>query len=120
MNTAKALLPDKDQLKSLMQSLAMLDTILCPEYELRYYRFDNHWSKDEMMASLDNGSGDHVFMVFSARGIFLKGFDHESVMSPYANDPEEVQAGVLDSVPTEFSTYLHEPAFMMEDTTFCI
>lgn len=119
MNTGRILLPDADSLRSLTQSLAMLEAILCPEFEYRYHRYDNHWGYKETMASLNNGSGDHVFIVFSAQGVWLKGFDHESPMSPHANDPVEVQPGVLDHVPKEFSAYLNEPAFMMEDTTFC-
>jgi hypothetical protein len=33
-------LPDIDHLKSLSQSLAMLDAILCPEWEYRYYSLE--------------------------------------------------------------------------------
>ncbi len=33
-------LPDVDPLRRLMQSLAMLDAILSPDWELRYYSFN--------------------------------------------------------------------------------
>lgn len=31
-----------------------------------------------------NGSGDEYAIVFSAAGAYIRGFDHEAVMSPYA------------------------------------
>ena len=41
-------------------------------------------------------------------------------MSPYRSTPKRPWLGVLESVPKEFATYLREPAFKIEDTTFCI
>ncbi len=72
-----------------------------------------------MMASMRNGQGDYYFILFTSEGAILKGFDHESPMSPYATDPPKMWAGILDEVPAEFSEFLKEPAFSMEDTTFC-
>jgi hypothetical protein len=64
MKNILALLPETDKLKHLAQSLATLEAILCPNEDSRYHRFNNQWSKTEAMASLDNGSGDHVFTLF--------------------------------------------------------
>ena len=36
-------LPDIDALKRLMQSMAMLDAILSPEWEYRCYSFNSKW-----------------------------------------------------------------------------
>jgi hypothetical protein len=115
-----ASLPDIESLKKLSQSLAMLDAILSPEWESRYYSFDSKWGKGEMMASMRNGSGDDYFILFNPRGAIIKGFAHESSMSPYANEFGKPWPGVLDDVPSEFKDFLTEPAFSIEDTTFCI
>jgi len=40
-------------------------------------------------------------------------------MSPYAHIPKRVWPGVLDDVPDVFRDFLDEPAFTIEDTTFC-
>ena len=72
------------------------------------------------MASMRNGSGEEYFILFNSQGALIKGFSHESPMSPWANDPEQVWPGVLDQVPVEFESFLKEPAFSMEATTFCI
>lgn len=113
-------LPDIESLKQLSQSLAMLDAIMSPDWEYRYYSFNSKWSKGEMMASMRDGSGDDYFILFNSQGAIIKGFAHESPMSPFASEPPKVWRGLLDSVPTEFQDFLTEPAFSMEETTFCV
>jgi hypothetical protein len=103
-----------------MQSLAMLDAILSPDWQYRYYSFNDYWSADEAMASMRNGSGDDYFALFSAAGGILKGFAHEALMSPYGFVPPKVWPGVLDTVPSAFAAFLTELAFSRQDTTFCI
>jgi len=115
-----SIIPSITSLKKLCQSLAVLDTIMCPEWEYRYYSFDAKWDKEEMMASMRNGSGDDYFILFNSHGAIVKGFAHESPMSPWAGDAEKVWPGVLDQVPPEFEDFLSEPAFSMSATTFCI
>jgi hypothetical protein len=118
--TIAARLPDVDVLKKLCQSLAMLDAILEPEWEYRYYLFNSKWANGQMMASMRDGSGNDYFILFNAEGAILKGFAHEAPMSPYARIPRQVWPGVLDEVPGEFAEFLAEPAFSMNDTTFCL
>jgi len=113
-------LPDIDALRRLMQSLAMLDAILSREWEYRYFSFNRHWSPAEQMGSMRNGQGDHYFALFNAAGCWLKGFDHEAPMSPFASDPPKLAVGVFDGVPAEFQPCLTEPAFVIEETTFCV
>ena len=72
------------------------------------------------MASMRDGSGDEYFILFNSHGAIMKGFAHESTMSPWATDSEQLWPGVLDEVPSEFREFLTEPAFSMGDTTFCI
>lgn len=112
--------PNIAQLHEIMQSLAMLDAIIEAEWDSRYFSFNAQWSSVEKMGSLRNGLGDDLFAVFSAEGCFLRGFDHESVMSPWAKGSSGIWPGVLESVPIEFAAQVVEPAFHMSDTTFCI
>jgi hypothetical protein len=113
-------LPDVDGLKRLLQSMAMLDAILSPEWQDRYYSFNSKWSRGKQMGSMRNGCGDDFFALFNKHGCFLKGFDHEALLTPYRQKPKRVWPGVLDTVPKEFADGLTQPAFSMEDTTFCI
>ena len=77
-------------------------------------------SRGAQLGSMRNGEGDDFFAHFSRAGCFLKGFAHEAPMTPYARGPKRVWPGVLDSVPKEFAKCLKQPAFNMEDTTFCV
>lgn len=113
-------LPAIETLKKLTQSLAMLDAIIMREWGYRYYSFNSKWAEGEQMASMRNGEGDGWFCAFGRPGAFLKGFDHESEMSPWSMETPMVWSGVLDSVPEDFKAFATEPAFSMEDTTFCI
>jgi hypothetical protein len=115
-------LPDIAALEKICQSLAMLDAILCPEWESRYFSFNTNWDAalGDRMASMRNGSGDEYFILFCSIGAIMKGFDHESTMSSWSSEAGKVWPGVLDSVPPEFTSFLNEPAFNLADTTFCI
>lgn len=113
-------LPNVEELKRISQSLAMLDAILMPDWEYRFYSFDANWSDDEMLASMRNGSGDSYFILFGSAGAIIKGYAHESAMARHSVDTGEVWPGVLDQVPPEFETVLEDPAFVPEETTFCI
>jgi hypothetical protein len=113
-------LPDVDGLRRLLQSLAMLDAILCRDWQFRLYSFNARWAGGEQMGSMRTGQGEDFFALFNPHGCFLKGFAHEAEMTPYRSDPKRVWPGVLESVPQEFAACLREPAFAIEDTTFCI
>lgn len=101
-------LPDIPVLRDLCRSIAMLEAVLNPDGE-RYYSFSSTWSETEEVASMRNGSGDEFDVVFSPAGTYIRGFDHESAMSPYVDD--EPWPGVVDSVPEVFRRYVEEPAF---------
>ncbi|MER5598310.1 hypothetical protein [Streptomyces sp. NPDC002265] len=107
-------LPAVGDLRDLCRSLAMLDAILSPDWESRYYSFDATWADGEEMASMRDGSGDEYSIVFSAAGAYVRGFCHESRMSPYGHDGEP-WPGVIDGVPDVFKPFVEEAAFTDED-----
>lgn len=107
-------LPAIADLRDLCRSLAVLDAILSPDWESRYYSFNAGWADGEEMAWMRNGSGDEYSIVFSAAGACVRGFDHEAPMSPYGNDGEP-WPGVIDDVPEVFKPFVEEPAFTDED-----
>jgi len=64
-------LPDPSKLKAIMQSMATLDAIFCPEWQYRYYSFDTDWGPSEQMGSMRQSvsrPSQHKMSVF-ARGI---------------------------------------------------
>src|SRR5262249_19605999 len=110
-------LPDLRGFRRLTRALAMLDAIVSPEWEYRYYSFNSHWADGEMMASMRNGSGDHWFAMLCSAGVALHGLAHEAPIFR----PGRPWPGIFERLPTEFhENLLHEPAFTTEDSTFCV
>jgi len=109
-------LPGAVSLKRLLQSVAMLDAVICPEWEYRYYSFNAKWAADEMMGSMRNGQGDDVFALFNCHGVFIKGFDHESVVASLRLPSEQFYR----DLPHQFSACCIEPALSPEFVTFCM
>jgi len=108
-------LPTIDNLRRLTQSLAMLDAILMPDWQWRYYSYNSKWSDSAAMASMRNGSGDDFFILFTTAGAIIGGVGHESEMNVEGQWP-----GVIDSVPAVFSDFTNEPAFSVPHMTFCL
>ncbi|MET9965216.1 hypothetical protein ABZZ80_04635 [Streptomyces sp. NPDC006356] len=120
VHVASASLPDIPALRHVCRAIALAEAMLNPG-NYRYYSFDAHWSETEEVFSMRNGSGDEFDIVFSPAGAYIRGFDHESPMSPYTDDT--VWPGVLDSVPEVFHAQIEDPAFMDEGVprvTFCL
>jgi hypothetical protein len=109
-------LPDAVSLKRLLQSVAMLDAVLCPDWQYRYYSFNANWAAGEMMGSMRNGQGDEFFALFNRHGVFIKGFDHESAVASLRLPSEQFYR----DLPDQFSGCSSEPAFSPELVTFCI
>jgi len=53
----------------------MLDAILSPDRESRYYSFNAAWADGEKIASMRNGLGDEYSIVFSAEGVYVRAHD---------------------------------------------
>jgi hypothetical protein len=107
-------LPDIATVRARARSLAMLDAILSPRWEHRYYSFNAQWGPQEALASMRNGSGDEYAIVFAPAGAWIRVFAHESPMSPWAVQPPRLWPGVADAVPAVFAAYLREPAFLAD------
>lgn len=109
------LLPAPAQLRAHLRALAVLDAATCADRRFCQYSYNTTWGPGVEAALMENGSGDDFSVLFTPAGVLIRGFDHESVMSPYATDDEEVWAGVIDEVPTTLRRHLDEPAFRDED-----
>jgi hypothetical protein len=109
-------LPDVPALKRLLQSIAMLDAILQPEWQYRYYSFNARWSESETMGSMRDGEGDEFFVLFNAEGAFIKGFVHEAAIAGQNVPVERFYRGL----PPAFEECARQPAFSPEELTFCL
>ena len=110
-------LPGISVVRDRSRAMAMVDAIMSPDWESRFYSFDSRWSPTEEMASMRDGCGNEYSIVFSPAGAYVRGFDHESPMSPYRVDPPTPWPGLFDGVPEAFLPQVAEPAFSEVDGT---
>ncbi|MGW0464042.1 hypothetical protein ACWDX6_02045 [Streptomyces sp. NPDC003027] len=108
------LLPDPAQLRAHVRALAVLDTGIAGDPRFCQYTFDAAWGPGAEAALMENGSGDDFSVLFTPAGVLIRGFDHESRMSPYGTEDEQVWPGVIDDVPAALRPLLDEPAFRDE------
>ena len=100
---------------------SIADVLLRTSPFVVYHSFQPNRLPGVDVAMLDHGSGDEVLCFFDARhGCLIKGFDHESDMSPHARDEFSVWPGLFDETPPELLAHLGGPDFRKDETTFCI
>ncbi|MBU2569645.1 MAG: hypothetical protein KJ725_06315 [Gammaproteobacteria bacterium] len=89
-------LPSIDEVKKRSQGLALLDAIIMPEWDYRYFSFNCNWDGDgnEMIASMRDGSGNEYFLHFTHEGIAGKVFFEASLADASLQ---------LDNIPSCFS-----------------
>ena len=108
-------LPDIQHLRRRCQALAMVEAIVSPEWDSRYYSFNASWSSSEQMASMRNGEGDDWFILFGPPGVGVKGRAHGTAS---ACDPRRL-ASTRQCVPATLASFLEEPAFNWNEMSFC-
>lgn len=106
-----ARLPDPTTLHRVSLAVAALDVVMSSDWEERYFAFDPTWDDGEEYASMANGSGDSYHIVFSDQGVVIRGFDHESDLSPWARVDQRVDPAILDGFPAALRSVVEEPAF---------
>jgi hypothetical protein len=109
-------MPDPTQLRRLLKSLSMLDAIVSPDWESRYYSYNAGWSDDSEMGSMRNGCGDQWFALLTERGVGIVGLAHESAMFR----PGDPRPGMFDGLPDALAELRTEPAFDSDNCSFCL
>ena len=94
----------------------MLDAILMPEWEYRYFSFNANWDIRESLGSMRDGEGDDYFILFiktQPLGVIGKVFSKNSSISN-----NEV-ASIIDRTPKHYAAFCNEPAFSISEMSFC-
>ncbi|MFG2123831.1 hypothetical protein [Streptomyces sp. NPDC048710] len=110
-------LPQISVVRDRSRAMAMVDAIMSPAWDSRFYSFNSRWSPTEEMASMRDGCGNDYSIVFAPAGAYGRGFDHESPMSPYRLATPAPWPGLFDEVPEVFLPQVTEPAFSEVDGT---
>ncbi|WP_458464111.1 hypothetical protein [Paenibacillus sp.] len=111
-----------DALRKQMRIHAALDIIFSEEEWLRVHHYEAELQPAVAWGSINNGAGDHLHVLFTNSGTLIKGFDHESPLSPHAREDGEIYPGMYDGVPEALMAVLRdqEETLDLEDVTFCL
>lgn len=90
------------------RSIALLDAIISPDWESRYYSYNSKWSDSTEMASMRNGGGESWFLWFSGKNTGWVFIDFDL---PGIENLEDIKS----KFPDGYSEFLSEPAFTIED-----
>lgn len=120
MASAKLLaeLPEPALMRDRLRMMNMLDAIMAPD--LRSFEWHPKWGRGEQLGAFKDGEGNFFFAWFSPRGAVLRGFDHDSKMSPFRRQPPAPWPGLFDGLPAQLGYVLQEPAFAQDEVTFCL
>ncbi|MFD7757640.1 hypothetical protein [Streptomyces sp. NPDC059757] len=104
-------LPEPETVRARSKAMAMLDAVLSPDWEMRYYSYDIQWAPGEELASMRDGCGNDYAVVFPAAGVYAQACNHGSPINAYYVSPPAPWPGLFDSLPDVFRPFAQEPAF---------
>lgn len=104
-------LPNITVLKKQLQGLALVDAAIMHDWEYRYFSYNCNWDGEhkEMMASMRDGHGSELFILFTSYGVVGKVLcDH----------PVDNTHDAVTSIPDCFSNFTNEPAFRIDNASY--
>lgn len=107
-----SLLPNVNQLQAICKAIAVLDAIISPEWEFRYYSYNSKWDENEECLQMRDGQGDEMHILFTDNGCAINGFAHEFL--------QQDKALLTEGLPAVFSEFIFGEPVASIGTTFCL
>lgn len=115
--------PDPDVLLDRLTNYSIIDVIMNngAEFDGSVYHCNTDWNAGVALFTIDDGCGDHFHILFSDQGSVIKGFGHESDLSPYnyEDDDEYPDYRFYENIPHELYELLDDDALERDLLTFC-
>lgn len=91
------------------------------EYDGSVYHCNTDWNAGVALFTIDDGCGDHFHILCSKQGCIIKGFGHESDLSPYNYDETENYPNYrfYENMPHELYELLGDEVLERDLLTFC-
>ncbi|KAA2239531.1 hypothetical protein F0L74_25360 [Chitinophaga agrisoli] len=105
-------LPDRNRLRNICKSIAVIEAIIAEDWNDRYYTYNSKWAKNKEVASMRDGSGDEMLVLFTADGCVINGLAHEF----YPKDKAKLTQGL----PGIYNEFMFGEPVQTIGTTFCI
>lgn len=106
------LLPDKKSLQNICKAIAVLDAIICQEWEYRYYLYNSKWAEDEEYFGMRDGSGDLMDVLFLENHSVISGFAHEFLHNQ--------KSDLTKNLPEIYNQFIFDEPVATNGTTFCL
>ena len=111
------LLPNQPALQQLCKAISVCDAIISPEWEYRYYSYQEKWAKDEEFFEMRDGQGDQMLILFRPDGCVINGFAHEL----YDYEAElPAKSKLTHGLPDIYKEFIFGEPVKTIGTTFCI
>jgi hypothetical protein len=105
-------LPPPAELARRARLIAFLDTLLEPDFALRYFNWDPAWGADERLFSMRSGEGDHAFAWFGTAGCLVRGKHRRKKAVP--------DGKLFAGLPCSLETVRDEAAFQLGGDSFAM
>ncbi|MDM1045619.1 hypothetical protein HX004_12650 [Myroides sp. 1354] len=118
LNTSHRInLPIPEELQKRCKSLALLDAILSPEWEYRYYSYNAYWDDQEEFFQMRDGEGDEMLILFKGSGAVINGFAHElyDFESQLPN-----KSTLTHQLPELYTGFIYGEPVASIGTTYCL
>ena len=105
-------LPSIHRVMLTSRGLALLDAVMTPEWQYRYFSFNADWAGDgkQAMASMRDGTGSDYFLLFDPTGVAGK---------IYCSG-QRLSVDAVEELPDSFSNFKGEAAFCLDASTYFI
>lgn len=115
--------PKPETLLKRLTVYSIMDVIMNAgaEYDGSVYHCNTDWNAGVALFTIDDGGGDHFHILFSQDGCIVKGFGHESDLSPYNYDDAKTYPnyGFYENTPVELLELLGDESLEHNLVTFC-
>ena len=105
-------LPDRKTLENISKAISVLDTILCQDWQYRYYSFNSKWDTNERCLQMRNGHGDEMHVLFRGEGSAVNGFAHKY--------KQQDKLKLTTGLPSAFNDFIFGEPVNSIGTTFCL
>lgn len=115
--------PNPSILLKRLTTYSIMDAIMNTdaEYDVSVYHCNTDWNNGVALFTVDDGGGDVFHILFSENSCIVKGFGHESDLSPYNqhNNDDYPIYRFYENAPAEFLELLGDESLEHDAVTFC-
>ncbi len=116
-STHRMNLPKPAELQTLCKALSVLEAIFSPEWEYRYYSYNNKWNEGQEFFQMRDGEGNEMLVLFTKSGVVINGFDHE-LYDYEAKLPAKSELTL--NLPVHFNEFIFGEPVASIGTTYCL